>query len=217
MQPDRSKMYDFINKGKSSMTPIKRCYETHPPLPIPGTALVIYGGSCSRPVVEDADVYIGFDSSMQLTSRSWPWTPQHEVYFPITDMSVPKHVGDFKKLLDWTRVQLEAGRKVHCGCIGGHGRTGMFLSALVSLYGEADAITYVRKNYCHKAVESTTQVDFLHKHFGIVKAQGTKSSYAGWDDYPAKKAKTSATLKFPDERYGKGRVYEPIKSKLCIW
>ena len=42
--------------------------------------------------------------------------------------------------------------------------------------GETDAITYVRTHYCPKAVESTAQIDFLHKHFGIKKQKGSKSS-----------------------------------------
>ena len=39
-----------------------------------------------------------------------------------------------------------------------------------------DAIAYVRKHYCHKAVESAEQVKFLGKHFGIKEAQGAKST-----------------------------------------
>jgi hypothetical protein len=45
------------------------CYKTHPPLKLPGTDLLIYGGSCSEPVVLDSDVYIGFDASMRFTQN----------------------------------------------------------------------------------------------------------------------------------------------------
>ena len=46
------------------------CYHSHPPLKLPGTELVIYGGSCISPVVKDADVYIGFDAGMTFTERA---------------------------------------------------------------------------------------------------------------------------------------------------
>ena len=49
------------------------CYLTHPPLTIPGTDKVIYGGSCSSPVVKDADVYIGFDWGMRFGKKAFPW------------------------------------------------------------------------------------------------------------------------------------------------
>jgi protein-tyrosine phosphatase len=60
-------------------------------------------------------------------------------------MSVPDKPDEFKKLVAWTRKQLEAGLKVHCGCMGGHGRTGTFLAALSSDFGEKDAISHVRR------------------------------------------------------------------------
>lgn len=189
----------------------KRCYESHPPLPLPGTELVIYGGSCSNPVVTDADVYIGFDGSMKMTQRSWPWKKGSEFLFKITDMQAPDNAEEFTKLVAWTKKQLEAGLKVHCGCIGGHGRTGTFLAALVSEFGEADAIAYVRENYCQKAVESTVQVDFLKKHFGIKPAKGTKS-------YGTSKSSKKQTLSVVSEKpQQKTKVYSPIAGMGSIW
>lgn len=151
------------------------CYEKHPALVIPGTDKVIYGGSCSRPLITDADVYIGFDWGMKFTERHWPWKAGREVLFEIADMGVPQKPDEFKKLVAWTIRQLEDGKKVHCGCIGGHGRTGLFFAALIcEMTGEKDSISYVRKHYCHKAVESAAQVKFLHDHFGVTGAKGHK-------------------------------------------
>ena len=66
-------------------------------------------------------------------------------------------------------------KRVHVGCIGGHGRTGLVLSALVAqMTGMPDPISYVRKHYCTKAVESTEQVTFLTKHFGAAKVEPSK-------------------------------------------
>ena len=155
----------------------KRCYHDHPPYEIaPG--LTIHGGSCITPIVGDADVYIGFDHGMDKT-MPFPWeaqTPVTKVFFPITDMSVPQSLDQFKNLINWTAEQLKAGKKVHAGCIGGHGRTGLFFAALRKLLvpDDDDSIIHVRTNYCKKVVESHQQVDWLHTHFGIKKAPATK-------------------------------------------
>lgn len=208
---DDGNIFDF-EKGKmkghkSTYGTGERCYKSHPPLPLPGTDLVIYGGSCLNPVVLDADIYIGFDGGMTFTERQFPWTPGHEFLFKITDMDAPKDHKLFAKLVSWTRDQLEIGMKVHCGCIGGHGRTGTFLAALVSTFGEKDAITYVREHYCQKAVESSVQIKFLAKHFGIKEVSGSKSgkTYSGFSD-GKKSVGRSRTEK-----------YEPIAGNGGIW
>jgi hypothetical protein len=187
-----------------------RCYEKHPALQLPGTDFVIYGGSCSSPAVKDADVYIGFDHSMKLTARAWPWKKGAEFLFEIQDMGVPRHPEEFQKLVKWTKKQVDAGLKVHCGCIGGHGRTGMMLSALVSLYGEKDAISYVRQHYCPKAVESSSQVSFLKEQFGIKKVGGSKS-------YGGSKTKYNPPALFKDNEAVEPGVVHGIPNRIsCI-
>lgn len=166
----------------------ERCYESHPALPL-GGGRVIYGGSCGYPVVTDADIYVGLDYSMATNPMQYPWNSGESFKFLIPDMGVPADVQEFKHLIDWLALQLIAQKKVHVGCIGGHGRTGMVLSALVKvMMGEEDAITYVRKHYCQKAVESTSQVRFLNQHFGIKEVAGAKSSHS--------KGISSATLSY---------------------
>lgn len=151
-----------------------RCFENHPALSI--GEFKIYGGSCSSPVITNADIYIGFDLSMRHSVSQYPWEPGESVLFPIPDMGVPKDVEEFKKMIKWLAVQLIANKLIHLGCIGGHGRTGMVLAALVTeVTGNKDSITYVRANYCHKAVESASQVRFLHTNFGITEVEATKS------------------------------------------
>jgi hypothetical protein len=172
---------------------LPRCYESHPPLKLPGTEFVIYGGSCSKPIIKDADIYIGFDSSMRQTSKRFPWKKGEEVRFLITDMSTPDDPEEFRRLVEWTKKQLAKKAKIHAGCIGGHGRTGTFLAALVSHYGEKDAIEYVRQHYCQKAVESAKQVDYLNKHFGIKKAQGYKTGAVSPVPKTANYPKTTTT------------------------
>lgn len=55
-----------------------------------------------------------------------------------------------------------AGELVEIGCVGGHGRTGTALACLAVLGGQrsAEAITWVRGNYCPAAVETTAQEEF---------------------------------------------------------
>lgn len=152
----------------------KRCYESHPPLVL--AEVEVFGGNCSTPIITDANVYVALNASTRLhDTTAYPWEPGHSFLFYIQDMGVPKDSEQFKKLIDWLVERVTAKEKVHIGCIGGHGRTGMVLSALASvLNSEKDAITFVRDNYCQKAVESAEQVAFLEKHFGILTVKGAK-------------------------------------------
>jgi len=203
--------------SKSKKTLATRPCWPHPLLEIlPGTHPVA-GSASSNPVVYDYDIYIGFDH-MKLTSRGMPWETGTEIHYPIKDMSTPTDVAMYRKLVDWTLAQLEGGARVHAGCIGGHGRTGMFFVALVAAAtGRKDAIAYVREHYCKKACETATQIDFLVKHFGVdsVKASKTFAPAKGtWteggnavfgDDWP--------------EAYGdaSGKAIVPLVSSTTIW
>ncbi len=202
--PYRGTLGSFFEHKGSKGGSWERCYKSHPALKLPGTDLVIYGGSCADPAVA-ADVYIGFDNSMRFTERNWPWKKGAEVLFVVPDMGVPKKPDEYQKLVSWTRKQLEVGLKVHCGCIGGHGRTGMFLAALVSTFGEKDAINYVRQHYCKKAVESASQVSFLSEHFSVKKAAGYKSHSSG----------TVSSGK-AGKRGGAQRIH-PLRDRGSIW
>jgi hypothetical protein len=164
-------------KGAATYSTQPRCYTTHKPMPI--GEYLIYGGSCSTPMVKDADIYVGFERGMQESTKSYPWVEGDSFYFPIVDGNVPTSLEDTMLLLEYLADNLKAGKKIHIGCIGGHGRTGTILAALVhQMTGNKDAIAYVRANYCEKAVESTTQINWLHKHFGINKATPSKSGGA---------------------------------------
>ncbi len=57
------------------------------------------------------------------------------------------------------------GERVEVGCMGGHGRTGTFLAAVVMLADPnmtpTGAVAWVRKHYCAKAVEDRSQEYWL--------------------------------------------------------
>jgi hypothetical protein len=147
-----------------------RCHTTHKPIKL-GMGEIV-GAACGSPR-EGYDIYIGFDYGMKMQHQPFPWDqkddPIIEFQYRITDMCAPKSPKEFKKMIEWVSEQLDDGKKIHVGCIGGHGRTGLFLAALVSLYEDLtdDPIGYVRKEHCKKAVESKSQMKFLKKHFGI--------------------------------------------------
>ncbi len=171
---------DYLWKGGKGVS--LSCYYSHPALKfkaLDGLEYKIYGGSGTTPAVVDAEVYIGFGTDAVNPNVTYPWMkgykPVTVIHYPIVDMAPPSNAASFRKLVDWTCEQLRAGRKVHAGCMGGHGRTGTFLAAVVSVMtGMADPIAYVRKNYCHKAVETHSQVKFLMDHYACKDAAETK-------------------------------------------
>jgi hypothetical protein len=151
-----------------------RCYESHKPLKLGKGKL--YGGCARHPVKADVYVVLQRGDMDGLGSDPWDKHPSVvEVQYAIRDMHAPEDVPRFKRLVTWIGNQLHAGKTVHVGCIGGHGRTGTVLSAVVAeMLGEENAIQYVRKHYCAKAVESREQVKFLKKHYGVTEVEPTK-------------------------------------------
>ncbi len=155
------------------LQPMKKCYHDHPALIIPvnGSKRVIevYGGSCIVPIVKDADIYVGLDTGMQEHENRFPWVTGESFLFDIPNMGVPKDNDAFDDMIFWLGTQaVKEAAKVHVGCIGGHGRTGMVLAAMVrTVGGIEDATAYVREHYCEKAVETDTQIGYLYNQFDI--------------------------------------------------
>ncbi|MFK4484924.1 hypothetical protein [Bradyrhizobium sp. USDA 336] len=140
------------------------CYTSHAPLCL-ANARVIYGGSCLAPAVLDADLYVALDARGQHTVL--PARAANYVY-PIPDRGPPENLESFRELLEVITQALGARKKVHIGCVGGHGRTGLVLSALLRIsLGDRCAIETVRREYCPKAVETEAQIEWLTKHFDI--------------------------------------------------
>ncbi len=60
---------------------------------------------------------------------------------------------------------MDEGRGVEIGCIGGHGRTGTLLAALIARIerrNASEAILAARDRYCVQAIETTAQVELIH-------------------------------------------------------
>lgn len=191
---------DYTPSGKGSTSTYVACYHSHPVLKF-GTGTLI-GGNCSSPVTDKADVYVALDGYGRY-SKLQPWEGQNtqlDTEYKITDYCAPSDAPSFKKMIKWVCNQLQAGKTVHVGCIGGHGRTGTVISAILATLWDsaewADAmavlpdqgklnkrefIQWVRKHYCKKAVESDEQVKFLQKHFKAAAASAAKprETYTG--------------------------------------
>jgi hypothetical protein len=187
----------------------EKCYKKHPKLSLGGGTLI--GGSGEFPVAQTAFAFIGFDYKVTVPAYDYEkHDPPHCIHHKIADMHAPDNPAEFIKLVKWTASKLKEGKTIHCGCIGGHGRTGTFISAVVKeITGEEDAIGWTRKHYCHKAVESTEQVDFLAKHFGITPQQGAKSSAKS-------SGKTQAQPKSKSVTKG-NHVFSPIGPRFDIF
>lgn len=210
----RSRSHDWGNQ----FTPIKKCYESHPPLPLPG-GKQIWGGNCGTPAYAEAQDYIALDSHMRRSSRSYPWMSGNSFYFPIPDMGVPESATQFHRLVEWIIARIEKGKRVHVGCIGGHGRTGMVLSAVYAkMSGDQNAIQYVRENYCKKAVESEAQVKWLMKECGVSSAPASKGA-SGFTSKPLSPWNTKekpATTKVVHEKL-EVRPRSPAKNRMSVW
>lgn len=156
-------------QGKLHIHAGPRCHETHPDLALGGGTLI--GGNCHHHERhKDVDLYVALDGVMAHPLFDPGKTPARCIYYPITNMSVPQRPDKFKALIDMLVAALAAGDRIHVGCIGGHGRTGMVVAAVVARLGiagpENDAIGWTREHYCQKAVETKAQEGFLAVHFG---------------------------------------------------
>jgi hypothetical protein len=91
-----------------------------------------------------------------------PWEFDH-VDWP--DFGVPEDAAAIRAALSSTLDKARAGERVEIGCLGGHGRTGTALACLAVLTGipAADAVRWVRDNYCSKAVETPDQEAFVRR------------------------------------------------------
>lgn len=141
------------------------CYSTHPVLEVGGGKL--HGGNY-QDHAHGCDLYIALEQH----GRSPKFDPARAtlpcaVTFYVPNMGVPQDPKAFRMLVDTVVEVLAGGGSVHIGCIGGHGRTGMMIAAVVATIGGItdDPITWVRTNYCGKAIESAAQEKYLVKHF----------------------------------------------------
>lgn len=87
--------------------------------------------------------------------------PGSDVWLPIDDFSVPRSTAATTDALKATLTALLEGQKVWVGCMGGFGRTGLFLALLARAAGCETPIAHVRETYCKRAVETREQEQYV--------------------------------------------------------
>ncbi len=85
-----------------------------------------------------------------------------DVLVPTRDFSVPEE-EDLLYGLKQGLLALAVGRKVYVGCMGGIGRTGLYMAAMAKVLGEKDPVGYVRRHYKSHAVETPEQKRFIEE------------------------------------------------------
>src|SRR5690606_26734740 len=86
------------------------------------------------------------------------------VLLPITDFSVPENAADTDDALVAAFKAGIDGRPVYVGCMGGWGRTGLFLALMAKVAGEKDPVGYVRRWYTPHAVETKQQKAYVENY-----------------------------------------------------
>lgn len=86
-----------------------------------------------------------------------------DINVPIEDFSVPPMSmrPRVEEALYWSAIAAIDGKLVYVGCMGGWGRTGLFLSLLAKACGEKDPVAAVRQRYTKRAVETKQQQKYV--------------------------------------------------------
>lgn len=96
------------------------------------------------------------------------------MYLEIRDYDIPELDYEFWSSL-WLDIRSKTKRVV-VGCMGGHGRSGMVCSILLSFatgMAAEESIRYIRQNYCHEVVETALQESYVHfivSRYGLERA-----------------------------------------------
>ena len=80
-------------------------------------------------------------------------------------------VDMLSEAIEWTLPYLHNKNSIiEIACMGGHGRTGTFVAALMIREGwaVADTMAYIRGGYCTKAIESPAQEDLLTAYSNLL-------------------------------------------------
>lgn len=87
------------------------------------------------------------------------------VDIPTVDFQVPDRKLMYRGMHKAMDLLL-AGEPLYVGCMGGKGRTGLFLAVMAKAFGVKKPVEYVRANYYAHAVETEQQMKFV-KQFTI--------------------------------------------------
>lgn len=80
-----------------------------------------------------------------------------DLMLPIRDFSIPASKQATDKVVWQVLTMVADNRLVYVGCMGGLGRTGLFLALLAKAMGNPNCVGYVRANYNERAIETPLQ------------------------------------------------------------
>lgn len=105
--------------------------------------------------------FIELPPSMRTLAAHLPQPRVTEITLPWPDGGIPPVLASFWRALIEQCAATGAPLVIHC--IGGHGRTGTALAAILIAYSipAGDAIEWVRKNHCDRAIETKAQEYYL--------------------------------------------------------
>ena len=115
----------------------------------------VYGG----PYLKKPEGIIGVKMAKEINAPC-------EINVPTIDFSVPKK-EDLKYGISMGLVYLKQKGEIYAGCMGGIGRTGLYMACLARIMQEidpdlfTDPIMYVRVTYNHHAVETDEQRTYV--------------------------------------------------------
>jgi len=128
---------------------------------VPGVDAMIYGGPF-RKYREGTRRLVGVKMAVEIDHP-------HEISIPTEDYSVPD-VLDLRGGMIEAIQEMRKGKDVYAGCMGGVGRTGLFMACMTKVAMTAcpeeyeedlDPVLYVRSNYNPHAVETQQQMRFV--------------------------------------------------------
>ncbi|TDD85915.1 protein-tyrosine phosphatase family protein [Actinomadura rubrisoli] len=107
-------------------------------------------------------LYLGSNRMRRRYDPALTW-PHDWIEWP--DFLLPRDSERAAALITALHERARTGRRVEVACGGGVGRTGTVIACLAILSGlpRADAVTWTRKNYHHKAVETPWQRRWVHR------------------------------------------------------
>ena len=126
------------------------------------------------------DNYEPTPGSMGVCVRAERVPPTANVRLAIKDFDVPQSTIAVETALKQALGAALGGRQVYVGCMGGWGRTGLFLALLAKAAGVERPVDYVRQNYTVRAVETEQQYRYVD-NFDVSNVQ--KWMYrAAWEE-----------------------------------
>lgn len=177
------------SKGKTKKKPAPPCHEGNVYVFTIGN-VNIYGGGRSRDFEPGkADILIstlkGYEQGLSWqAAKTFPRFAeacQHHIVVPIIteDFKAPTLSKNQWEALVEDLKNIDQPMDALVFCVGGHGRTGTVLSVLYGLTHPdgGDPVKRIRELYCKKAVESTSQLDYIELMTGIKVEEKPSKTY----------------------------------------